>query len=397
MRLAALILVVFLVSTYAFCAPPQLAELTASDGIANDHFGNAVAMSGNTVVVGAWDATIPPNSQEGAVYVYLKPTNGWGDMTQIAKLTPSDGSANQDFGWSVAISGETIVVGTAASPGSGSVYVFVKPASGWKDMTETAKFSVAGANYLGYAVAIEGNTIVAGSAGEAAYVFLKPKKGWASTTRADALLTPTDGVRGDGFGFCLALSGNTVVAGASAGINAEGAAYVFVKPASGWVDMKQTAKLTPSFRVANDLFGTSVAINSGTIVVGAPKSIPNAPVAYVFAQPAGGWTNMTETAQLQGLGWALQSFGQSVAVAGNRIVVGEPYGEKMNPQHGRAYIFTKPKAGWKTTSKYLFALQGSDDTGDGDLFGWAAAMSSARISVGSDKFPFQQVGAAYVF
>src|SRR4029077_1867183 len=98
------------------------------------HFGLAVAMSGSTVVVGAPLATIGSNIYEGAAYVFVKPVNGWGNMTQVAKLTPSIGSTLLEFGESVAISGNTIVVGSTSG-----AYIFVKPASGWRDMTETAQ------------------------------------------------------------------------------------------------------------------------------------------------------------------------------------------------------------------------------------------------------------------
>src|ERR1700675_1592404 len=112
MRMLRSILTMLLISTSALCAPPQLAELTASDGNSNDRFGNAVAVNGSTVIVGAWGATIGSNTEQGAAYVFVKPVNGWGNMTQVAKLTPSNGSEYLHFGWSVAISGDTIVVGT---------------------------------------------------------------------------------------------------------------------------------------------------------------------------------------------------------------------------------------------------------------------------------------------
>jgi FG-GAP repeat protein len=123
MRMLALILAILLISTSALCTPPQLAELTASDGNSSDQFGVAVAISGSTVVVGAPDATVGTKSQQGAVYVFVKPSNGWGNMTQVAKLTlSSQYLAGIHFGSSVAVSGDTIVVGDG--------FIFVKPAGG---------------------------------------------------------------------------------------------------------------------------------------------------------------------------------------------------------------------------------------------------------------------------
>ena len=92
----------------------QTAKLTASDGAAGDDFGYSVSISGNTVVVGASRATVGGNSGQGAAYVFTEPGSGWANMTQTAKLTASDGAADDDFGDSVSISGNTVVVGAYA-------------------------------------------------------------------------------------------------------------------------------------------------------------------------------------------------------------------------------------------------------------------------------------------
>jgi len=133
MRMLAPILAILLLSTAALCTPPQLAELTASDGDYNDHFGLAVAMSGGTVVIGAPLATIGSNLDEGKAYVFLKPTSGWSNTTQVAELTPSNGSEGLYFGISVAVSGDTIVVGS-----NSGAYIFVM--SGGRILIGTDKF-----------------------------------------------------------------------------------------------------------------------------------------------------------------------------------------------------------------------------------------------------------------
>jgi FG-GAP repeat len=390
MRMLAPILAILLISTAALSAPPQLAELTASDGNNNGHFGLAVAVSGSTVIVGAPLATIGSNLEEGEAYVFVKPVSGWGNMTQLAKLTPSNGSELLRFGGSVAISGNTIVVGSDSG-----TYIFVKPASGWKDMTETAELPAVSGG-----VAISGSAIVSGAiyrGVNAIEVFLKPKNGWVTTLQPNAVLTASDGATD--FGFPVALSGDTLVAGAYTQGLGPGVVYVFVKPAAGWTNMTQTARLTASNGVSNDFFGQAVAINLGTIVVGAPRyaGSTSPPAAYVFVQPVGGWANMTETAQLQGVFGGYPYFASSVAVSGNRIVVGEPGGDLAHSFQGASYIFTKPTTDWQTTSGYRAVLRASDDTGKEDGFGWSVAMSGGRILIGTDKFFYQQPGAAYVF
>jgi len=399
MRTLLSVLTILLISISALCAPPQLAELTASDGNWIDQFGTAAAMNGNTAVVGAPNATIGSNLNEGAAYVFVKPPIGWGNMTQVAKLTPSDGSENFFFGWHVAISGNTIVVGSDPGMGTSNAYIFVKPASGWKDMTETAELIIRAGSFGSY-VAIDGSTIVFGTWAGRTYIFLKPKHGWVSTSQPNGVLTASDGVAGDEFGTAVALSGDTVVVGAPAGgINGKGAGYVFVKPANGWTNMTQTAKLTASDGASNDSFGQAVAVNAGAIVVGVSKYLGSntPPAAYVFVQPVGGWANMTETAQLQGAFGGFPYFATAVAISGSRIVVGEPGGDLAHNFQGASYIFTKPKIGWQTTSKYSAVLRASDDTGQEDWFGLSLAMSGPRILIGTNKFSYQQPGAAYVF
>ena len=144
----------------------QSAEITASDGEADNVFGCAVAISGNTVVVGASDfgaSGIGP----GAAYVFTEPATGWASMTETAKLTPSDSAVRDQFGISVAISGDTVVVGSLGAPtlspvDDSAVYVFTEPATGWTDMTQTAKLTFPDSSDFGASVAISGNTVVVG-------------------------------------------------------------------------------------------------------------------------------------------------------------------------------------------------------------------------------------------
>jgi len=265
----------------------QTAKLTASDGRAQDGFGASVSISGNTVAVGAYNATVVNNSGQGAAYVFTEPGSGWVDMTETAKLTASDGAAGDFFGLSISISGNTVVVGaTQENTRSGAAYVFTEPVSGWMSMTQTAKLSDgATGDYFGGSVSVSGNTVVVGSWGTngrrgAAYVFTEPASGWKGMTQT-AELTASDGKAGDDFGESVSISGNTVVVGATqendTGGAGPGAAYVFTEPASGWATMTQTAKLTASDGMPRDYFGLTVSISGNTVVVGRLDT------AYVFA------------------------------------------------------------------------------------------------------------------
>ncbi len=264
----------------------QVAKLTASDGVADDDFGFSVAIEGDTIVVSARR----DDSYRGSAYVFVKPAGGWSDLTQTAKLTASDGAASDQFGYSVAISGDTIVVGASGDDSSrGSAYVFVRPAGGWSNMTQTAKLTAsdrAAGDYFGPSVAISGNTLLVGALGDdafrgSAYVFVKPAGGWSDMTQS-AKLTASDGAAGDNFGHSVASSGNIMLVGAHRDNSSRGSAYVFVKPAGGWINMTQAAKLTISDGEANDFFGRSVTIQGDTVVVGANGDDSFRGSAYMF-------------------------------------------------------------------------------------------------------------------
>jgi len=388
----------------------QLAELTPSVRANNDWFGFSIAASGNTVVVGAFDANI---EQYGTVYVYVKPVTGWTDMTEVAKLTSSDNG--EGFGTSVAISGNTIVVGAAntsnfdaPAAGPGAAYVFVKPASGWTDTTESAKLTASDGqpgDAFGDSVSISANTIAVGAffasdasgnsfAGKS-YVFVRPSTGWTGNLNETAKLTASDSQLLNYMGASVAISGNTVVAGSYGHNNFQGVEYVFVEPTSGWTNMTQTAELSASDGKSSADFGFSSAISGNTVVIGAVNTHSSKGAAYVFVEPSTGWTNMTQTAELTAAS-AIQfdSFGQSVGISGNVVVVGAPGATVgANQLQGAVYVFIKPSAGWKNTSKAK-ELTASDGAANDNL-GVSDGISGATIVAGAPHSTTP--GSAYVF
>ena len=200
------------------------------------------------------------------------------DIPQQGKLTASDPAANNEqFGWSVAVSGNTLVIGVPWAdvviggvqyPDRGALYVFTKPAGGtWASATQQAKLTITdytgGGETLGHDVAIDGDTIVAVAPGAsvfrtwnraaagAAFVFTKPAGGWVNTSQQAAKLSASDAEgqpNPDQFGDSIEISGDTVVVGAPGANGAasdSGAAYVFTKPAGGWFsELNETVKLT---------------------------------------------------------------------------------------------------------------------------------------------------------
>jgi hypothetical protein len=393
----------------------QLAKLTASDG-SEDGFGVSVAISGNTIVAGAPLAKIGANLQQGAAYVFVKAASGWKNMNEVAKLTASDGAQSDELGYAVAISGNTVIVGApqAVRDGgtlAGAAYVFVKPEGGWANMTETAEFTASDegpGSYFGGAVAISGNTALingvgnGGMGGGTEYVFVEPASGWTSGTET-AQLTSSSGDVGN-----AAISGDTVVGGSAAFNRWTGAAYVFVKPAGGWQNMTETAMLTDSNGKIGDDFGWSFAISGNTVLVSAIQGIKNGTSCncgpgkvYVFVKPATGWKTGTKfTAKLTVAGNpAGFNLGYSVSLNGNTAVVGSwpaHFGSKATK--GLAYIFTKPAMGWKTTSTPNVKLSPSDPV-KYDNFGISVGISGDTIASGANGAVEgnKTNGAAYVF
>ena len=224
----------------------QMAKLTVSDGTASDLFGTSIAVEGDTMVVGAR----ADFSTDGSAYVFIRESGAW---SLAARLTASDGERNDEFAHSVAVDANTIVIGSNADDdngtNSGSAYVFTKPNDGWVTTSTAAKITPsdgAAGDYFGASVAVDGDTIVIGASGGnfsninagSAYVFTKPATGWVTTsTAATAKLTASDGVGGDVFGRRIAVDGDTIVAGAQEAAGngnrwKSGAAYVFTKPAT---------------------------------------------------------------------------------------------------------------------------------------------------------------------
>ena len=338
----------------------QVAKLSASDGAANDNFGNSVSISGETIVVGAvGDDDL--GSASGSAYVFKKVGATW---TQVAKLRASDGEANDNFGNSVSISGDTIVIGAPGDDdlgnASGAAYVFEKPLTGWSGTpTENAKLLASdGAAYdnFGESVSISGDSLVVGAWGDcdkgtysgSAYVFVKPAGGWLATLTQDAKLLASDGDEWDWFGWSVTISGDTVAVGAwgdNDSGNDSGAAYVFVEPGGGWAGkLYDDAKLQASDAAAGDCFGYSVSNADDVVVVGAYMDDDNGSqsgAAYVFREPGGGWpgTLNEDDKLLASEGAAYDEYGRCVAISGDTIVVGAQADDDLGSASGAAYVF----------------------------------------------------------
>src|SRR5579862_2258148 len=292
----------------------ELAELTGTQTYALSSF--SVAISGDTLVIGAPNAMSPDGCYEcGAAYVYTAVNGDWSNPALTATLTQSTGQSMGNFGNAVAISGNTVVVGGYDSASQvGAAYIYINPSG---TVTENAELTTSGApSGTFFSIAMDGGTIVAGSplatAGSqtelgAAYVYVEPAGGWVNMTQTAQLAGNNETV-GCYFGYSVGISGRTVVVGAprsdANGLTFRGRAYVFVAPTGGWSGTRgQTTELDPSDGTKKAGFGTSVSASGRNVVVGSPEqslgSSQNQGAVYVYTAPSTGWPKtMTETAEL---------------------------------------------------------------------------------------------------
>ena len=404
-------LVFFLSPATATEDPVKLtAPLTASDGTPAGHFGNDVAVSGDTAVVGAPKMHQSAYTGVGAAYVFTRVGDAW---IEQAKLTPSDGVAGDRFGWSIAISGDTIVVSSfwddvGIHVDQGSAHVFTRTAGMWTEQAKLTASDGVPLDQFGISVAVSGDDVIVGakSLGEdfgvppqgSAYVFSRTGGTWTEQEK----LIPSDGVVGNGFGFRVGLDGDTAVVGAVKDNGGQGSAYVFIRTGGDWTQQKE---LTASDGVADDEFGFWVGLDGDTIVVGDPSDDGQGS-AYVFTRNDGDWPQQAKLAASDGAGKVANPpngdyFGRSVAVSGDTVVVGAQFddvGPNNTDSQGSAYVFKRTGGTWDEKA-HLIAADGAK----GDLFGVSVGVSGDTALMGASfaqvggVIPASAQGAAYVW
>jgi hypothetical protein len=377
----------------------QEAKLTASDAAAGDQFGTAVAISGETAVVGARSDDTAADTNAGSAYVFVRSGTSWSEQ---AKLTAGDAAAGDDFGNSVAIDGDTIVVGADldddVGSASGSAYVFVRSGTSWSQQAKLTAGDAAAGDQFGFSAGISDETVVVGSVADdtaagtdagSAYVFVRSGTSWSQQQK----LTASDAAAGDLFGFAVGIDGETVGVGAPVDNNA-GSAYVFVRSGTSW---SQQAKLTASDAAAGDNFGrNAVGISGDTLVVGAPfddtGAGSNAGSAYVFVRSGTSWSQQAKlTASDAAAG---DVFGISEGISGDTIVVGAVNDDDGGTDSGSAYVFTQSGTSWSQQQKLT-----ASDAAAGDSFGFAVSISGNTVVAGAfnDDDGGTSSGSAYVF
>lgn len=326
----------------------QTAKLLSSDGSAGDFFGISVSLKGGRAVIGASNAAA---GSTGAVYVFDLIDDVWTE-TQI--LLPSDNVANQNFGRSVAQSEGTILVGANKNPeqgaDAGAVFIYQLLQNGlWLETQKITASDTTADNQFGLKVEIDNNQALISAPfndhdnkvdSGAAYVFENSQGFWSEKIK---LFAP-DGVAGDHFSSDIAIDNSWIVIGSNLdkhnNIGEAGSAYVYNFDSASWLF---TEKLIAS-NASPSRFGTSVALEGSTIVIGAHKhnsSEINTGIAYIFEYEDNRWSE-TEILSPDDLQYDDQ-FGVSADISNGLIIIGNYKDDDVNTNAGSAYIFTQDK------------------------------------------------------
>ncbi|QDT84056.1 Calx-beta domain-containing protein [Gimesia chilikensis] len=379
------------------------AQGTISDG---DHLGNDMAIDGDTMIVGApfWEDV----TNQGAAFIYVRNRQGTHDdlsddtWEYQATLLAPDPAFLARFGFTVAISGDTAVVGAISGDdgviGSGSVYVFTRSGTNWTLQQELTASDAVSNDSFSEKLAIDGDTIVVGTVRNnsytgAAYVFQRDNGVWSEVTK----LTASDAVTGQQFGNAIEIEGSTLVIGAyrdSEYLSQSGAVYIFQKFGGNWVE---TQKLKSSQIVPNGFFGSSLSLEGENLVVGNPATFVTAPYsgkAYLFTldTDTGIWSE-TQTLTPDD-GNANAYFGYRVEIKNNLLVISSLRDADTATNNGKVYTFVKQGATWVQSQKFI-----SPDAADDDYFGKAFAVTDGALLVSAyyDDEGADNTGSIYYY
>jgi hypothetical protein len=449
----------------------QQAYLKASTRSIGDQFGNSLALSGDTLAVGVHnedseaigiDGNENDNSQynnSGAVYIFTRSGTQW---SRQAYIKASNTGKDDHFGISVALSGDTLAVGAYAedseaigidgdqtnnnSLNSGAVYVYTRSGTQWSQQAYLKASNTGSGDNFGYSVALAGDTLAVGAYAEdsnatgvggdqgndnasnsgAVYVYTRSGTQWSQ----QAYIKGSNTGSGDNFGYSVALAGDTLAVGANledsnaTGVGGDqgndnapnsGAVYVYTRNGTLW---SQQAYIKASNAEAGDFFGWSLSLSGDTLAVGAvgeasstgsdqnDNSQTRAGAVYVLTRGGVTWS---QQAYIKAPSTGEDDFGWYLALSGDNLAVGAPREDSIstgingNPDNdlpdnnsGAVYLFRRNGADWG-----LFAYIKSANPGDNDLFGYSISLDGDTLSAGTpgedDSPTLTGTGATFIF
>lgn len=377
----------------------QTQKLIASDGTEGDNFGNSISLIENKAVVGAYHQG--GNVQEfGAAYVFVFDGNIW---SETQKLVSNNRSHNDEFGNSVSMSGDKILIGAKGDSTngsfSGSAYVFRYDGNNWLQSQKLIPSDNSSSDFFGYSVSLSGDKALIGaswdddkgSASGSAYIYEYIDNIWIEKYK----LTASDGAQFTHFGNSVYIFENRALIGAykdSENGSYSGASYMFELNNGIWL---QTQKITPEIiENAGDQFGISVSLSENFALIGAHENDffgGNSGSAYIYTYDGNEWMQ-NQQISIDGSAWSY--FGNSISLFGNYMLIGAPHNRVNDIKSGSAYLFAYNNRSWKLIQKIF-----PDDAGLEDYFGASVSMSDSRLLIGSPRSngnqPFS--GSAYIF
>lgn len=359
-------------------------KIAPSDLSSGKVFGSSVAIDGDFAIIGApFDNEMGASS--GAAYVFVRSGGRWIQQKKFLSI-----SGTRLFGAAVAIDRDTIIVGTPwaddVNTNSGSVTIFVRSGSFWTEQAEFIASDAAQGKVFGTSVAIDGDTAIIGSPGDAnyvgptsgaTYIFVRHGTTWTEQAR----LVASDSAEGLSFGRSVAISGNIAIIGAN------GAAYIFVRSGTRW---EEQVKLIPRGASASSNFGRVVSIWRDTAIVGAPgvSGSGTTGAAYTFVRKGTSWVEQAKLIASDARPG--DNFGTSVSIWGEVTVVGASIASIGGRNSGVAYIFVPGGNGWTEYTKFT-----ASDAQRSDNFGVSVSIKGEAALVGSNQK--MNSGAAYIY
>ncbi len=370
-------------------------KLTASNRDTDDFFGLSVAADGNVAVIGApTDDDVALDS--GAAYIYRFVGSSW---VETDKLKKPDTEFADLFGYEVAVHGDVAMIAALGHRVDGvlasSVYVYRFDGFTWTNEQRLAASDTAPDNTFGSSISIDGDVAVIGASGDdengpfsgAAYVFRFNGSSWVEEQK----LTASDGMVDEAFGRQVVVQGDRALVTAIGdrdqdGGFAAGSAYAFRFDGSTWIEEQ---KLTALDAQASDQFGDSLALDGDTAVIGTYIK-DNRGAAYVFRFDGSAWGFQSKlTASDSTLG---DHFARSVAVRGDRILIGASRTDVNGTDSGSTYVFRASGNAWVESQKLL-----APDGADFDQFGVDVALVEGDLALIAAEGDDANRGAAYSF
>lgn len=387
------------------CADTEFSRLVASDAESEDSFGESVSISGDRMVIGAFGAD-GVELDAGAAYVFARQGTDW---IERATLTASGAALGDLFGYAVSIRGGVIAVGAplddSGASGAGSVTVFAFDGAAWIEQAELTASDAGTGDQFGVPLALGAGTVVVGAAGAdaggqdagAAYVYRSDGVKWIE----EAKLIASDADARDRFGYAVAIDGETVLVGAfnddhsgPFSLDGRGSAYVFRFDGGTWIEQ---ARLTASDGVVGDNFGWTVSVRGDTALVGAvaddgPEVDSGSVYVFRFDPSATQWIEQAKlTASDAAAG---DNFGFSIDQDDGTALIGARFVNAGGAEAGAAYVFRADGTDWTEQARFT-----ASDAAAFDHFGFSVSVDGgvAVIAAADSDAAGPGSGSAYVF